>query len=358
MWKNKYSNFICGYLEAYENQKKHIERVLSAKEIIKSLETPYFPKFLKIKSSKHQMEEEKNEQIKSDNQKLFIKIINAEEKPSKYSKIFEPEKCPAFDKDFIYFKRIKKEINNYQENVRFYNKIEKVKSHYESKELIERKKQLEANKKRLQKSIFEIHPSLLFLSPARIKNEIQKFRNAGTATTRTMKRSNSSLYNKININNRPSSAQLLSAGNKKGNRSSSVCANERAIKNFLTSNENHTENKNKLDNNEKEPKKLANDNKDDNKTKEKEESKDSNKKESIEARESNKTSIKSENKSSTKSKKSNQSNEKNSSKIKKGSKKNSINSSDLKKTNNQSNNIPHKKSKLKRNTSEINIFHS
>jgi hypothetical protein len=37
MWKTKKNNLICGYLEDYENQKKHIERVLSAKDMTKSV---------------------------------------------------------------------------------------------------------------------------------------------------------------------------------------------------------------------------------------------------------------------------------------------------------------------------------
>ena len=48
MWKTQKNNLLCAYLEAYEDQKKHIERVLSAKDTTKSTVPPYYPKFLKL----------------------------------------------------------------------------------------------------------------------------------------------------------------------------------------------------------------------------------------------------------------------------------------------------------------------
>ena len=177
MWNFQKNNLLCSYLDAYENQKRHIERVLSAKDTTKSTLPPYYPKFLKLKVCKAFMEEEKSEQINEENRILYIKIYNAIKKHSKYSKIFEPKKCPAFDKDKLMLKRIKYEINNYQENIRFYNRIENVNSYYPKENLIERNKNLDENSKILQKSIFDISPNLMFSSPERIKNEIEKFRN-------------------------------------------------------------------------------------------------------------------------------------------------------------------------------------
>ena len=191
MWKTKKNNIICGYLEAFENQNKHIERVLSAKEIVKSNKPPYYPKFLKLKLSKQHMEEDKNDKIKEENKILYFKILEAENKPSKYSKIYKPKDCPAFNKDLIYFKRIKKEINNYQENVRFYNKIEKIRSYYDnSEEIKQRNKFLNESSKMLKKSNLEISPSLHFLSPSRLKKEKAKYK------TSNMKRSNSTIVKK------------------------------------------------------------------------------------------------------------------------------------------------------------------
>ena len=177
MWKTQRNNLLCAYLEAYEDQKKHIERVLSAKDTTKSTIPPYYPKFLKLKACKYHMEEEKNDQIRDENRILYLKIKDAIKKPSKYSKIFEPKRCPAFDKNKLLLKRIKYEINNYEENLRFYNRIEKTNSFYSRDLFIKRSKNLEENSKILQKSIFDISPNLMFSSPERIKNEIEKYRN-------------------------------------------------------------------------------------------------------------------------------------------------------------------------------------
>ena len=48
MWKTQKNNLICSYLEAYEDQKRHIERVLSAKNKTQNTIPPYYPKFLKF----------------------------------------------------------------------------------------------------------------------------------------------------------------------------------------------------------------------------------------------------------------------------------------------------------------------
>jgi len=177
MWKTQRNNLLCAYLEAYEDQKKHIERVLSAKDTTKSTIPPYYPKFLKLKACKYHMEEEKNDQIRDENRILYLKIKDAIKKPSKYSKIFEPKRCPAFDKNKLLLKRIKYEINNYEENLRFYNRIEKTNSLYSRDLFIKRSKNLEETSKILQKSIFDISPNLMFSSPERIKSEIEKYRN-------------------------------------------------------------------------------------------------------------------------------------------------------------------------------------
>ena len=177
MWKTQKNNLICSYLEAYEDQKRHIERVLSAKNKTQNTIPPYYPKFLKIKSYKHYMEEEKSEHISKENRILYYRIKDAIKKPSEYSKINEPKKCPAFDKEKLLLKRIKHEINNYQENIRFYYRIEKANSFYPKEEWLKRNKELEENSRIFQKSIFDISPNLMFSSPERIKNEIERYRN-------------------------------------------------------------------------------------------------------------------------------------------------------------------------------------
>ena len=115
--------------------------------------------------------------ISKENRILYYRIKDAIKKPSEYSKINEPKKCPAFDKEKLLLKRIKHEINNYQENIRFYYRIEKANSFYPKEEWLKRNKELEENSRIFQKSIFDISPNLMFSSPERIKNEIERYRN-------------------------------------------------------------------------------------------------------------------------------------------------------------------------------------
>jgi hypothetical protein len=151
----------------------HIQRILTAKIKIND-ETPYYPKFLQLRLGKNQFEEEKNIIIREENMNLLHRIESALKKPSKYSRIFEPKECPSFNKQIIGFKRIKKEVENYQENIKFYNRIEKVKSFYDIDEIKKRNDGIKKNIKNLQKSIFEVQPSLLFLSPQSVKRGMKK----------------------------------------------------------------------------------------------------------------------------------------------------------------------------------------
>ena len=173
MWVQHTNNYLCNYLDQYRIQKMHIQRILTAKIKIND-ETPYYPKFLQLRLGKNQFEEEKNIIIREENINLLHRIESALKKPSKYSRIFEPKECPSFNKQIIGFKRIKKEVENYQENIKFYNRIEKVKSFYDIDEIKKRNDGIKKNIKNLQKSIFEVQPSLLFLSPQSVKRGMKK----------------------------------------------------------------------------------------------------------------------------------------------------------------------------------------
>ena len=173
MWVQHTNNYLCNYLDQYRVQKMHIQRILTAKIKIND-ETPYYPKFLQLRLGKNQFEEEKNIIIREENMNLLHRIESALKKPSKYSRIFEPKECPSFNKQIIGFKRIKKEVENYQENIKFYNRIEKVKSFYDIDEIKKRNDGIKKNIKNLQKSIFEVQPSLLFLSPQSVKRGMKK----------------------------------------------------------------------------------------------------------------------------------------------------------------------------------------
>ena len=173
MWVQHTNNYLCNYLDQYRVQKMHIQRILTAKIKIND-ETPYYPKFLQLRLGKNQFEEEKNIIIREENMNLLHRIESALKKPSKYSRIFEPKECPSFNKQIIGFKRIKKEVENYKENIKFYNRIEKVKSFYDIDEIKKRNDGIKKNIKNLQKSIFEVQPSLLFLSPQSVKRGMKK----------------------------------------------------------------------------------------------------------------------------------------------------------------------------------------
>lgn len=240
MWNKKVNNYICNYLDEYENQKKHIERILSAKEIINNRKPPYFPKFLKLKLC-NLLFKEKNNKIKEENKILFYKIINAETRPSKYSRIYEPKICPSFDKNIICLKRIKKEVQKSQENQRFYQKIEKVKSFYDHKEMAKRKKFLDSKLRRLHKSILELQPSLLFLSPNNAHHDIKKYKHITYNLSKT-KRSNSCCYRETSItsiNKKRNSSTIINKKNnksKKESKENSIISNENSMKKFATIN--------------------------------------------------------------------------------------------------------------------------
>jgi len=203
MWVQRSNNYLCNYLDQIRVQKKHIERVLSAKEKIND-NKPYYPKFLQLRLGKNQFEEEKNIIIREENKNLFYKIVNAKNKPSKYSKIFEPSECPSFNLKKIGLKREKKKLENYNENVRFYHHLENVKSFYDLNDINKRNSTIDINKKKLQKSILEIQPSLFFESPQNAKKSIKKIKYISFNKSKT-KRCNSccnrdeskNIFNKI-----------------------------------------------------------------------------------------------------------------------------------------------------------------
>ena len=122
MWNYEYVNSICNQAQKVNEHRLHIERVLSVKGKTDS-SAPYYPKFLKSKLKKLVMEEEENEKVYYENKKLLLKIIYSEIHPSKYSLIYPPKPCPAFNKEVMYNKRMKKEVQKYKDNYNLYSKI-------------------------------------------------------------------------------------------------------------------------------------------------------------------------------------------------------------------------------------------
>lgn len=173
MWNYEYVNSICNQAQKVNEHRLHIERVLSVKGKTDS-SAPYYPKFLKTKLKKLVMEEEENEKVYYENKKLLLKIIYSEIHPSKYSLIYPPKPCPAFNKEVMYNKRMKKEVQKYKDNYNLYSKIFNIKPHYNTKEILQNSENFQKIAKRLQKSIRRINPCLYFQSPTYIKNLIER----------------------------------------------------------------------------------------------------------------------------------------------------------------------------------------
>jgi hypothetical protein len=127
-----------------------------------------------LRLGKNQFEEEKNIIIREENKNLFYKIMSAREKPSKYSKIFEPKVCPSFNIKYIRIKRVNKLIENHNENERFYHHLENVKSFYDINDINKRNITIDSNMKKLQKSVLEMQPSIFFISPQNVKKSMKK----------------------------------------------------------------------------------------------------------------------------------------------------------------------------------------
>ena len=72
MWSLQYQNGIVNQFDKLNEQRLHIERVLSVKGKTNT-SRPLKPKFLKTKLKKAQMEEEEKEKIDYENHNLLIK---------------------------------------------------------------------------------------------------------------------------------------------------------------------------------------------------------------------------------------------------------------------------------------------
>lgn len=159
-------NYICKYTDQLHDQELHIRRVLTAKGKVHNEIPPYYPNFLRIKSAKAHKEREEECKIMEGNKQLYQKILNAKFKPSQYSQENNiPKKCPAYNKELIFVKRIRKETVECQDIMRFYDKIPKVKSEYAFNKMAKRKKTLDYSSNQLRRSLYQIYPTLFFQSP-------------------------------------------------------------------------------------------------------------------------------------------------------------------------------------------------
>ena len=158
------------------------------------------------------MEEEENEKIKNENRHLLYKILQSGFLPSKYSVIYTPKNCPAFDKEKMNNKRKKEELEKYKENYNLYSKIFKIKPYYNTKEILHNSDNFQRISKRIQKSIRRINPCLYFQSPSYIKDLIEK--------------------NKININRSNSVKQSLNKSTQESKKSKNNSSKNNSSKNL------------------------------------------------------------------------------------------------------------------------------
>ena len=188
MWNYEHINSICNQFEIKNQQKLHIDRILSSKSRTDSSK-PYKPYFLITKPKKALMKEEEKNKIEQENQNLLIKVINAKLKPSKYSQI--PKECPAFNKQRMYTKRIYKEIEKYKQNVKIYTKISKIHSNYETKKILKDSENYQKICERIKKKNKTMKTILNFQSPTYFKKLIDGYLNNSV----------DNFYNYYNYNN-------------------------------------------------------------------------------------------------------------------------------------------------------------
>lgn len=185
MWNLSYQNSICNQLEKINEQRLHINRLLNVKGITNTA-SPIKPKFLKSKLKKKDMENEEKKKIEYENKNLYHKLINVDIKPSKYSVMFTPKECPAFNKEKMYTKRMNKVFNNFKDNVKLHQKLLKVKSNYDAREIYRSTAMYDDIVKRIKKTNRVLHPCLYFKSPRYIK--------------RLFENSSRNLYSEVNSN--------------------------------------------------------------------------------------------------------------------------------------------------------------
>ena len=172
MRNKSYQNSICNQLEKINEQRLHINRVLTVKGKTNTT-CPLKPKFLKTKLKKQIMEEEIKQKIEYENNNLLQKIVNAGNKPSKYSIKYPPHECPAFNKEIMYMKRMQREYNHYKDNISMYKKLSKVKSHYETDKIYQNTAKYDDIVRMIRRNDRVLHPCLYFQSPTTVKKKLE-----------------------------------------------------------------------------------------------------------------------------------------------------------------------------------------
>ena len=140
MKKSLYLNDICYSLDRERDQFLHLRRLYTIKPTLK-IEPPVTPKFLKNNKSKLLKRAQTQIKIDYENDILFRKILEINLKKGEYNKnIIKPKNdYPAFRRTYFNYKYqdIEKMKTVFEDNKYFYNRLNKVKSHYNTEDMNE-----------------------------------------------------------------------------------------------------------------------------------------------------------------------------------------------------------------------------
>ena len=140
MKKSLYLNNICYSLDKEREQFLHLRRLYTIKPTLK-IDPPIRPQFLKNNKSRIMKRAQTQLQIKNENDILFRKILEINLKKGEYNqkKIKPKDDYPAFRRTYFNYKfqDIEKMKTVLEDNIHFYNRLNKVKSHYNTEDMNE-----------------------------------------------------------------------------------------------------------------------------------------------------------------------------------------------------------------------------
>ena len=138
MWNLLKNNFSCSEIEAFKENKIHLEKLISIKSNINN-KANEVPLFLKNKTYLRELKRNKERNINLINNLMDNKLKSVSKSPSIYSKkLNNPKYCPAFDKRRFNFSKIERERQISTENKSFYKRFNERKATYSTKKLLKK----------------------------------------------------------------------------------------------------------------------------------------------------------------------------------------------------------------------------
>jgi hypothetical protein len=178
MKKSLYLNDICYSLDRERDQFLHLRRLYTIKPTLK-IEPPVTPKFLKNNKSKLLKRAQTQIKIDYENDILFRKILEINVKKGEYNKnIIKPKNdYPAFRRTYFNYKYqdIEKMKSVLEDNIYFYNRLNKVKSHYNTEDMNEeaRKQEKYLNNILEKNKTVKVPPTLNYYDIDQYKNLVE-----------------------------------------------------------------------------------------------------------------------------------------------------------------------------------------